>query len=148
MNSSRDRRIRWCHLAIIPGTAPLCLVSTEGSVSCLGTRNLVYIRTCGLRLAIKFTQLPHEGVAMEIFPTDLIVYRSAVYPQRRIFIYGLGGRLGFGNLNCNHFITTRSFYLLPRYLSEFSLYQTPSALPICLCFQLLKSCPWVNCLLV
>ena len=37
--SSRDRS-RWCHLSIIPGTTPLCLVSTEGNVSCLGTRNL------------------------------------------------------------------------------------------------------------
>ena len=30
------------------------------------------------------------------FPTDLIVYRSAIYRQWRIFKYGLGGRLGRG----------------------------------------------------
>ena len=28
-----------------------------------------------------------------IFPTDLLVYRSAIYPQGRTFKYGLGGRL-------------------------------------------------------
>ena len=28
-----------------------------------------------------------------IFPTDLLVYRSAIYPQWKTFKYGLGGRL-------------------------------------------------------
>ena len=42
--SSRDRRIRWCHLSTIPGTTSHCLVSTEGNVDFLGTRNLVYHR--------------------------------------------------------------------------------------------------------
>ena len=38
----RDLRIRWCHLSTKPGTTPHCLVSTEGNVNFLGTRNLVY----------------------------------------------------------------------------------------------------------
>ena len=38
-----DLRIRWCHLSTIPGTTPHCLVSTEGNINFLGTRNLVYI---------------------------------------------------------------------------------------------------------
>ena len=37
----RDPRIRWCHLSTIPGSTPHCLVSTEGNVNFLGTRNLV-----------------------------------------------------------------------------------------------------------
>ena len=28
-----------------------------------------------------------------LFPSDLLVYRSAIYPQGRTFKYGLGGRL-------------------------------------------------------
>ena len=32
----------WCHLSTIPGITPHCLVSTEGNVDFLGTRNLVY----------------------------------------------------------------------------------------------------------
>ena len=40
----RDLRIRWCHLSTIPGTTPHCLVSTEGNVNFLGTRNLVYLQ--------------------------------------------------------------------------------------------------------
>ena len=28
-----------------------------------------------------------------IFPTELLVYRSAIYPQGRTFKYGQGGRL-------------------------------------------------------
>ena len=43
--SYRGLRIRWCHLSTIPGTAPHCLVSTEGDVNFLGTRNLVYVIT-------------------------------------------------------------------------------------------------------
>ena len=31
-------------------------------------------------------------VRMDVFPTDLLVYRSAIYPQGRTFKYGLGGR--------------------------------------------------------
>ena len=31
----------------IPGTTPHCLVSTEGNVNFLGTRNLVYTACCG-----------------------------------------------------------------------------------------------------
>ena len=34
-------RTRWSHLPTIPGTTPHCLVSTEGNVNFLGTRNLV-----------------------------------------------------------------------------------------------------------
>ena len=30
-----------------------------------------------------------------VFPTDLLVYRSAIYPQWETFKYGLGGRLQF-----------------------------------------------------
>ena len=37
----RDLRIRWSELSTIPGTTPHCLVSTEGNVNFLGTRNLV-----------------------------------------------------------------------------------------------------------
>ena len=39
---SRERRTGWCHLSVIPGTAPHCLVSTEGNVNFLGARKLVY----------------------------------------------------------------------------------------------------------
>ena len=43
----------------------------------------------------QLTQLPHEGVVMIVyFPTDLLVYRSAIYPQGVTFKYGVGGRLG------------------------------------------------------
>ena len=35
---------------------------------------------------------------MEVFSTDLLVYRSAVYPQWRTFKYGQGGRLGMQQL--------------------------------------------------
>ena len=41
-----DLRIRWCHLSTIPGTTTHCLVSTEGNVNILGTRNLVYHLQC------------------------------------------------------------------------------------------------------
>ena len=39
-------RIRWRHLSTIPGTTPHCLVSTEGNVNVIGTRNLVYAKYC------------------------------------------------------------------------------------------------------
>ena len=42
----RDLSIRWCDLSTIPGTTPHCLVSTEGNVNFLGTRNLVYKGGC------------------------------------------------------------------------------------------------------
>ena len=32
-------------------------------------------------------------VEVDIFPTDLLGHRSAIYPQGRTFKYGLGGRL-------------------------------------------------------
>ena len=35
-----------------------------------------------------------QGRLVLIFPTDLLVYRSAIYPQWKTFKYGLGGRLG------------------------------------------------------
>ena len=49
--------------------------------------------TYGLLLAIKCTQVPHEGVVIVVFPSTLLVYRSAIYPQGMTFKYGLGGRL-------------------------------------------------------
>ena len=54
---SRDRRSRWCHLPIIPGTTPHCLVSTEGNVNCLGTRNLVYVYVSVIYVYIIFSYL-------------------------------------------------------------------------------------------
>ena len=35
----------------------------------------------------------HKRAVMEIFSTDLLVYRSAINPQGRTFKYGQGGRL-------------------------------------------------------
>ena len=57
--------------------------------------------TCGLLLAIYFTHSPHEGVVMVVvFPTTLLVYLSAIFPQRMAFKYGRGGRLVLRLLRC------------------------------------------------
>ena len=42
------------------------------------------------------------GVNMLVFPTDLLVYRSAIYPLWKTFKYGLGGRLGATMLDNRH----------------------------------------------
>ena len=34
-----------------------------------------------------------RGRLVLIFPTELLVYRSTIYPQWKTFEYGLGGRL-------------------------------------------------------
>ena len=43
----------------------------------------------------------------DIFQTDILVYRSAIYPQGRTFKYGLGGRLEKDQLS--HFNTGENF---------------------------------------
>ena len=35
-----------------------------------------------------------RDITVNIFPTELLVYRSAIYPQWKTFKYDLGGRLG------------------------------------------------------
>ena len=37
-------------------------------------------------------------VLMDVFPTELLVYRSAIYPQWKTSKYGLGGMLGYFQL--------------------------------------------------
>ena len=43
IQTSRDRRIRWCNLSTIPDTTTHCWVNTEGNVDSLGSRRLVYL---------------------------------------------------------------------------------------------------------
>ena len=50
----------------------------------------LYKGTCGLLLAIHFT-IATRGGCNDIFPTTLLVYCSAIYPQGMTFEYGLGG---------------------------------------------------------
>ena len=47
-----------------------------------------------------------------VFPNDLLVYRSAIYPQWKTFKYGLGGRLAASELG-GHFISARHSWRWP-----------------------------------
>ena len=70
--------------------------NNNNNVHSLATRlcydlTLLYIEAC------TYTTVGHlvHTIATRgrLFPTELLVYRSAIYPQWKTFKYGLGGRL-------------------------------------------------------
>ena len=75
--SSRDRRSRWCHLSIIPGTTPHCLVSTEGNVNFLGTRKLVYWGRLDVHLNAYISRLSYVVFLSSVSVTRYWVVRAA-----------------------------------------------------------------------
>ena len=55
---------------------------------------IYYIGTCGLLFGHLVHTITTRGRLVKVvFPTDLPVYRSAIYPQGMASKYGLGGRL-------------------------------------------------------
>ena len=54
----------WCHLSIIPGTTPHCLVNTEGNVNSSGTRSLEPVEIGGSCGAIYLSYLVLHPTAL------------------------------------------------------------------------------------